>query len=388
MNNLDLEGQKINYEGTTLILDETPDLDNNLAEDMYTARCHDEYGNKYVLYWLAKEKYDEDGYFDGHYYDLNNPENLEELVHYDLAGGWFGVPDRWVDEADGKSELIWTLQKISENSAAMIDKIVIYSDTIPDYFEEVFGYYNNWKEEKRDGKIVLTAPDYKCYFGVSYVNEDDNKERELGRYNSKEVALKAAVRAANTNTPNFKYVSIDAWEGADAQHADKAEFDENIVRLKVGVVYTTPYDDIEELINNNKVDYVCIAEEGNEDNFYALREVDEEKLLSTCNTKVKWEITEAFPGARYYIGDDKTVVDHKWPGKTLKITVKPRVFMKRITTTEEFVIDRSCFYNMKSICNLANVKYDRFRNFKALKVKLNEKELTDLKSAMKKVAKD
>lgn len=386
MNNLDLEGQKVIYEGTALILDETPDLDNNLAKDMFTAHCHDEYGNKYVLYWSAKEKYDEEGYFDGYYYDLNNPENLEELVHYDLWGGWSGVTDRWGEEADGQSELIWTLQKISKNDVAAIDKIVIYSDNIPDYFESVFGYYKSWKKEKREGKIILTAPDYKCFYEVRYV--EDKGERELGRYNNKEVALKAAVRAANTNTPNVKYVDVDAWEGADAQHAEYAEFDENIVRLKVGVVYTTPYDDIEELINNNKVDYVCIAEEGNEDNFYALREVDEEKLLSTCNTKVKWKIFEEFPGARYYVGDDKTVVDHKWPGKTLRIIVKPKVFMKRITTTEEFVIDRSGYYNMKLICNLANVKYDRFRNFKALKVKLNEKELTDLKSAMKKVAKD
>lgn len=381
-----LEGQKVNYEGTTLILDETPDLDDNFAENVFTAKCHDEDGNKYELYWVAKEKYDEEGYFDGYYYDLNNPENLEELVHYDLWGGWSGVTDRWGEEADGQSELIWTLQKISENDVAALDKIAIYTDNIPDYFESVFGYYNSWKEEKREGKIILTAPDYKCFYEVRYV--EDKGERELGRYNNKEVALKAAVRAANTNTPNVKFVDVNAWEGADAQHAEYAEFDENIVRLKVGVVYTTPYDTFEELINNNKIEYVLVTEDNNKDHVYSLRDVDKEKLLSACNTKATWEISEEYPGARYYIGNDSTVTEQRWPGKTLRIVVKPHAFMKRITTTEEFVIDRSSYYNMKSICNLANVKYDRFRNFKALKVKLNEKELTNLKSAMKKVAKD
>lgn len=387
MNAMNYEGTKITYEGQELILDETPYFNKNHVEDVFTADCHDNNGKEYTLTWDAKEKYDEIGDFDSYYFDLNNPIKLEEHISYELFGGWFGVSDRWNEDANGKEELMWVLDKLDNNGATITDKIVIHSTSIPDYFKSFFRSYYDWNEEERGDKIILTAPGFKTHYEVTYVSDDGNKDRELGRYDHKDVAVKAAIRAALADAPEgIKYVDIDVWDGADARNHDDAEFDENIIRLQVGVTYTTPYDDIDTLIKNNKIEFVQVTE--GEKDYLSLDEIDKEKLLETRNTDVHWVITQEYPGEKYYIGDDKTVTENKWSGKTLKLIVPRNQFLKTIKTPEDFVINRMRYYKMKEICELAGLGYDRFRNWKSSKVKLSETEFENLKAAMQKVAKD
>lgn len=148
-----LEGTVINFEGHNIILDENPyELDSKFFEDYwFVAEGHDTEGNRYNVYWVKKATDELDVYT----YDLDDPEKIEKIYHYEVEVEFAGTSEHGYATADGFVELAWELTNIDNNGAAYLDKITIYAEDMPNEFEETFGWKYRWEVEKSKGKITL-----------------------------------------------------------------------------------------------------------------------------------------------------------------------------------------------------------------------------------------